>query len=78
MACTLPESSFFCFSSETKFLIPALMASDLPENPIDFFNLSRSERISSFNEIETMGIASVFIKHFINLVVKVNNFSYIY
>jgi len=32
------------------------MASDLPENPIVDCNLSNSDRISPFNEIETIGI----------------------
>ena len=49
-------NSIFCFSSERKFRIPALIASDLPEKPIDFFNLSISARISSFNEIDTIGM----------------------
>nr|ABZ06859.1 hypothetical protein ALOHA_HF4000ANIW93E5ctg7g3 [uncultured marine crenarchaeote HF4000_ANIW93E5] len=63
IALMFPERFSFCFSSATKLLMPALMASDLPENPIDFWRLSISLRISSVSEIETIGMSRLLLRN---------------
>ena len=67
----LPDKSDFCFSSDTNALIPALIASDLPENPNDDCSLSNSDRISSFNEIDTIGNTLNVINYVISLAIKI-------
>ena len=73
IAWMFPANSDFCFYSETKVLIPALIASDLPEKPIVFCSLSNSDKISWFNEIETIGIRVIVINYLISLAIKVIN-----
>ena len=48
-----PSNSSFMRSSDKRFLIPALIISDLPENPSDL-SLSKLSIMSSFNETLTM------------------------